>query len=75
MPMYEYICRECSTKFDSLVRHRDLADTVSCPECSGSKVRRLVSDFAMVGGYDDQMVQSQSESGGGCCGGSCGCGH
>ena len=75
MPVYEYACHDCNARFDTLVRHRDLADSVTCKECSSANVRRLVSGFAMVGGYDDTFVPSQMASGGGCCGGSCGCRH
>jgi putative FmdB family regulatory protein len=76
MPVYEYVCEDCNTRFDSLVRHRDQADAISCGSCSSDNVRRLVSGFAMVGGYDDEFVPRQTAgNGGGCCGGSCGCGH
>ncbi|MBV9281811.1 MAG: zinc ribbon domain-containing protein [Chloroflexi bacterium] len=75
MPLYEYVCKDCNTRFDLLVRH-DRADGVTCRSCDGGNVRRLVSGFATVGGYDDEFVPRQaSGNGGGCCGGSCGCGH
>jgi len=78
MPVYEYVCKDCDTRFDSLVRHHDQADSVDCRACSSSNVRRLVSGFATPGGYDDEFVPRQSAGnggGGGCCGGSCGCGR
>jgi putative FmdB family regulatory protein len=76
MPIYEYRCNDCHATFDTLVRSRDLADSVSCRECSSDNVRRLISGFATVGGYDDEFVPRQSSAGGGgCCGGSCGCKH
>ena len=77
MPVYEYMCQDCNTRFDTLVRHRDFADSVTCRDCSSSNVRRLISGFATVGGYDDEFVprQASGDGGGGCCGGSCGCHH
>lgn len=75
MPVYEYVCKDCNHKFDSLVRTRDAADEVECKTCSSGNVRRLVSSFATIGGLDDPTVPRQAMSGGGCCGGSCGCGH
>lgn len=77
MPLYEYVCTDCNTRFDALVRSVATADSVSCESCSGQNVRRLISRFATVGGFDDQATASdfQVRSGGGCCGGSCGCGH
>lgn len=74
MPVYEYRCKDCDTQFDSFVRSFDAADSVTCRSCSSGNVRRLVSTFATFGGFDDQVVQSQSSTGG-CCGGSCGCRH
>jgi len=76
MPLYEYVCKDCDTRFDALVRSTDTR-SVQCDSCSGENVRRLVSSFATVGGFDDQMTASdfKMSGGGGCCGGSCGCGH
>lgn len=76
MPIYEYQCDDCNTRFDTLVRSLAVADEVSCASCSGEHVRRLVSTFATAGGFDDEFTASDFKmSGGGCCGGSCGCGH
>ncbi|HZU11255.1 MAG TPA: zinc ribbon domain-containing protein [Chloroflexota bacterium] len=74
MPLYEYHCSDCDTRFDALVRNLAVADEVSCRHCSGDNVQRLVSSFGTVGGYDDQMTAEQARTGG-CCGGACGCGH
>lgn len=76
MPIYEYHCEDCDTRFDALVRSLAVADEMSCTSCSGENVHRLVSSFATVGGFDDQFTAADFKmSGGGCCGGSCGCGH
>lgn len=75
LPVYEYVCTHCDERFDALVRSFDQADMVSCPECSDGEVRRLVSSFATFGGLDDPITPLQTSNGGGCCGGSCGCGH
>jgi putative FmdB family regulatory protein len=75
MPLYEYVCKDCDTRFDALVKSAQ-ADEVRCDTCSGGNVRRLISSFATVGGFDDQMTASDFKmSSGGCCGGSCGCAH
>jgi putative FmdB family regulatory protein len=74
MPLYEYECRDCEGRFDLLVRSFDAADTVQCDRCESPNVRRLVSSFAsFVGGLDDPVTPRATT--GGCCGGSCGCGH
>jgi putative FmdB family regulatory protein len=78
MPVYEFVCRNCQTHFDTLVASFKAADDVTCRACESDDVRRLVSTFA-VSGFDDTMVATGSlagdAGGGGCCGGSCGCGH
>lgn len=73
MPVYEYVCKDCESKFDSLVRSFAAANSVTCGTCESPNVRRLVSSFA-VAGLDNPVTPMQS-TGGGCCGGSCGCGH
>jgi hypothetical protein len=44
---------------------------VSCPDCDASNVRRQLSVFAAHG----TATMPSFGSSGGCCGGSCGCGH
>lgn len=77
MPVYEFVCGDCNTQFDTLVRSFQASDEVTCRDCESANVRRLVSTFA-VSGFDDTLVATGSladTGGGGCCGGSCGCGH
>lgn len=74
MPVYEFICQDCDDHFDQLVRNLQASEEVTCEQCASPNVRRLVSSFATIGGLDDPVTPLQS-SGGGCCGGSCGCGN
>jgi putative FmdB family regulatory protein len=67
VPIYEYVCMECESHFEELVRGDDPA--VSCPDCEATNVRRQLSVFATHG-----AGPQPSYGGGGCCGGSCGCG-
>jgi putative FmdB family regulatory protein len=55
MPMYEYRCETCEHSFEALVFGDD---DVSCPECEGEKLERLLS---LPG-----LAQAQTASGGGC---------
>ena len=71
MPIYEDVCMECESHFEELVRNGEEPD---CPDCSSANVRRQLSVFAMSGGTAEQPT-FRSSGGGGCCGGSCGCGH
>lgn len=76
MPLYEYYCSDCKSKFEMLVAHQH-ADDVVCMKCHGEKVRRLLSVFAQPvsasddeGGYDDMPAMGGAC---GCGGGACGC--
>jgi len=71
MPIYEYVCMECESHFEELLRWDD-ADP-RCPECSAANTRRQLSVFA-AHGTAGQPSFGGTSAGGGCCGGSCGCG-
>ena len=76
MPLYEYYCSDCKSKFELLVSHQ-YADDVVCKKCHGEKVRRLLSVFARTtGSSEDSAYDDMDASMGGSCGcgnGSCGC--
>ncbi len=69
MPIYEYACMECESHFEELVRSEEQA--IACPECGTANVLKQLSTFAVSG----VTAQPSFGGGGGCCGGSCGCGH
>jgi putative FmdB family regulatory protein len=74
VPIYEYACMECESHFEELVRNAEQA--VSCPECGAGNVLKQLSTFAVHGTPANVAAGTRSAaSGGGCCGGSCGCGH
>ena len=72
MPLYEYRCANCESRFEML-RPMSQADTpAACPYCAETTGRRLISLFAAVsrdtnGG--SRMVASSGASGCGSCGG------
>ena len=75
MPLYEYRCSDCKSKFELLVSHQH-ADDVVCMKCHSEKVRRLLSVFALATGEEDIAYDDMADSmGGGCaCGNeNCGC--
>jgi putative FmdB family regulatory protein len=78
MPMYEYYCRTCKTKFEKLQPMSASDQTVACPSGHAGAVRTL-SVVARVGGsrsgdFDFESVSASSNSGGCACGGACACG-
>jgi putative FmdB family regulatory protein len=44
MPIYEYACRTCDHRFETLVRSHE---TPSCPRCHGADLERALSSFAV----------------------------
>jgi putative FmdB family regulatory protein len=72
VPIYEYVCMKCESHFEELVRN---GEGPSCPDCGAKKVSRQLSVFASVAAGDTPAPSFKPTGRGGCCGGSCGCGH
>ena len=43
MPIYEYLCEDCGSKFEKLVRNGDAG---ACPTCGESHLKPQLSTFA-----------------------------
>jgi putative FmdB family regulatory protein len=65
MPLYEYRCRTCSRRFETLVFG---SEKPSCPKCRGKDLEKLWSAFAVAGGErkseSDDFGGSGSDFGG-----------
>jgi putative FmdB family regulatory protein len=46
MPIYEYLCDDCGTKFEKLVRNAAASSDVECPSCGEAHVSEQLSTFA-----------------------------
>lgn len=46
MPIFEFLCQECGTPFEELLRSSDSIDDVICPNCSSNEITKLISTFA-----------------------------
>jgi putative FmdB family regulatory protein len=46
MPIYEFICKECSKNFEDLVMSASRIDEVVCPACGSGQVKKKMSTFA-----------------------------
>ncbi|MBI4575776.1 MAG: zinc ribbon domain-containing protein [Planctomycetes bacterium] len=44
MPIYEYDCRSCNHRFETLVRE---GDRPRCPSCGGGRLAKRLSTFAV----------------------------
>ena len=67
---YEYRCRACGATFEARRSMADADGPAACPE-GHADTTRLISVFARVGGGN---AAPSGATGGGCCGGACGCG-
>ncbi len=48
MPIYEYRCEACGACFERLIFGSE-EEGVTCPECRGGKVTRLISCVSFIG--------------------------
>lgn len=72
MPIFEYVCKHCNTRFEALVRHSDAR--VNCTKCGSQEVDKTLSTFsASVAGQTTckEMSTCPGAARGGC---GCGCG-
>jgi len=50
MPIYEYRCEDCGTKFEKLVRRQSESNGVECPSCGQKHLKQELSTFAAHSG-------------------------
>ena len=66
MPIYEYECRGCRSRFETIVQS-SAGPTPSCPSCNSVELDRLLSTFA-VGTSSPSLRPSASPAPCGSCG-------
>lgn len=47
MPLYEYQCLECQSRFERLAPSPQEADRPTCPQCGSKTTERRLSGFAL----------------------------
>ena len=74
MPIYEYKCEDCDTKFEKLVRRADEAAEVNCPSCGQKHLSQQYSTFSARANGPSPSRSEAPACGGGMCGnpGMCG---
>ncbi len=50
MPLYEYQCKSCENKFETLFSLKQLDDPVKFPYCGSEETDSLLSTFSASGG-------------------------
>ena len=48
MPLFEFTCNECGTRFEKLIRTPGSQSDVLCPSCHSNKTQKLLSGFAVT---------------------------
>ena len=61
MPIFEYQCRDCGTKFEKILSSAAAA-AVHCQSCDSPRVEKLLSIFA-VSGTSSRALSSDHEGG------------
>jgi len=71
MPIYEYVCKDCETTYELLVRSS--SEHVACPKCGSGRKELQFSTFSSPNG--SASAESPSSGGGSCActPRSCGC--
>ena len=74
MPIYEYLCADCGTKFEKLVRRSADADSLVCPSCGQQHLQQEFSTFSARANGASKSAEMPSCPAGGRCGnpGMCG---
>jgi putative FmdB family regulatory protein len=67
MPIYEYVCEDCGTKFEKLVLRAGDKEGLACPSCGQSRLASQFSTFAArSSGAPSESAMPQCPSAGGC---------
>jgi putative FmdB family regulatory protein len=67
MPIYEYRCQDCGTKFEKLVRRSSDVPEIECPSCGQKHLNQELSTFAAHANGGNKAAQApQCPSGGPC---------
>jgi len=48
MPIYEYTCKSCDTRFERLVKSMSNSEKIDCPKCGSKETSRNLSVFAVA---------------------------
>lgn len=52
MPIYEYRCKNCRSDFEVLILNSSDEEQVTCPQCEGHAVERVMSCFCKATGTE-----------------------
>jgi putative FmdB family regulatory protein len=64
MPIYEYICDDCHTRYERIVMSAD--QKIACPKCAGERHTLQLSVFSAGKSANGSASATASPSSGGC---------
>ena len=53
MPIYSYVCKDCSSKFDLLVGANSNPEEKVCKKCGSKNIEKTLASFGISSGKDD----------------------
>ncbi len=68
MPIFEYKCESCGSKFEKLVRRTEDAAALGCPSCGQKHLSQEYSTFAARAGNGSSSAQEMPSCPSGMCG-------
>lgn len=63
MPLYEYKCKKCDNKFETLISASKANDPIACPKCGSTETGKLLSTFCASSGSRATSKSSCSNKG------------
>jgi len=70
MPIYEYVCLDCRTPFEDLIRNKADEEALRCPGCGSGQLARQMSTFGVQGAVA-KPITAGTKSCAGCTASSC----
>jgi putative FmdB family regulatory protein len=70
MPIYEYMCLDCTERFEDLIRNQADEEALECPVCRSKHFARQMSTFGVQGAVRKPMTAG-TKSCAGCTSSSC----
>ena len=67
MPIFEYMCKNCNSKFELLVRSQDSEEHLKCPQCDSEDLQKMFSAFGMKSSSSGHSCSSDHSCGCGSC--------
>lgn len=58
MPLYEFRCQSCGSRFTLLVGIAETGETIACSHCGSADIHKLVSKFMRLRSEDQRLDEA-----------------